>query len=570
MKEKPQLSFWQIWNMSFGFLGIQFGFGLQMANMSAIYQFLGAAPETIPILWLAAPMTGLIVQPIVGYMSDRTWNRLGRRRPYFLVGAILASLALIAMPNSPTLWVAAGLLWILDASINITMEPFRAFVGDKLPPNQRKVGFAMQSVLIGGGAVLASAMPWMLTNLVGMSGGAPDIILLGAADEEIPISLATVVPATVHVAFYIGAVVFFCAVLYTIVTTKEYPPEDMEAFRKMQKESGGVLHFFVEVGRGIRHMPYTMRRLAIVQFFTWFALFCMWIYFIPATAGKVFGGQPLGDDPAEAVESEGHARVVAAIKSALIEARGGEEAIEAGEPPRQLDLGEYIQQVNAAVAAGDGDPDTVTPRELRNPVYTTTAAIIAEGGPVAEQARAMQDRLTEADRFREGVEWGGLCFSAYNLVAFGFAFGLLGLVKVFSARNIHLVCLAAGGIGLASSAFATQPGMLMVAMVLVGIAWASILSMPYAMLSNVIPGEKMGFYMGVFNFFIVLPQILAALGLGLVVSHLLGGESINAIILGGVSMVVAAFSCLLVGRDAETGRLADAAAADAPIQGGGH
>jgi len=567
MTEKPRLSFWQIWNMSFGFLGIQFGFGLQMANMSAIYQFLGASADAIPILWLAAPVTGLIVQPIVGYMSDRTWNRLGRRRPYFLVGAILASLALIAMPNSPTLWVAAGLLWILDASINISMEPFRAFVGDKLPPKQRKVGFAMQSVLIGGGAILASALPWMLSNWFGMTGGQPDINLVGAEGEDLPISLTTVVPATVHVAFYIGAVVFLAAVLHTILTTEEYPPEDMEAFRKMKAESGGPLHFFVELGHGLRDMPKTMRRLAVVQFFTWFGLFCMWIFFIPSTASKVFGGKPMGDDPATGTDSPEHTLVVAAIKSALVEARGGAEAIAAGEPPRDLPLREYFERVNAAIGSKAGDAGQVTQLERRNPIYNTTAAIVAGGGTPDEQARAMQDRLAASEQYREGVEWGGLCFSAYNLVAFLFAFALLGLVKFFTARNIHMVCLGAGGLGLASAAFINNPHALLASMVLVGIAWASILSMPYAMLSNVIPGSKMGFYMGVFNFFIVLPQILASLGLGLVVRHFLGGEGINAIILGGVALVLAAASCLLVGSDSETGA---ASPDELPSQAGGH
>ena len=570
MQDKPQLSFWQIWNMSFGFLGIQFGFGLQMANMSAIYQCLGASADAIPILWLAAPVTGLIVQPIVGYMSDRTWNRLGRRRPYFLVGAILASLALIAMPNSPTLWVAAGLLWILDASINISMEPFRAFVGDKLPPRQRKAGFAMQSVLIGGGAVLASALPWMLSNWFGMTGGQPDINLVGAQGEDLPIILTSVVPATVHVAFYIGAAVFLIAVLYTIITTGEYPPEDMEAFRKMKAESGGPMHFFVELGHGLRNMPKTMRRLAVVQFFTWFGLFCLWIFFIPSTASKVFGGRPMGDDPAAGTDSEAHARVVASIKSALIEARGGAEAIEAGAPPENLPLQEYIERVNAAVSAGAGVPEEVTQLELRNPIYTTTAAILAGGEAPAGQARAMQARLSESEQYREGVEWGGLCFSVYNLVAFGFAFALLGLVKVFSARNIHMACLAAGGLGLASAAFVSSPAALLFSMVLVGVAWASILSMPYAMLSNVIPGEKMGFYMGVFNFFIVLPQIIASLGLGLVVRHFLGGDGINAIILGGGALILAAASCLLIGRDSETGTVIPEDDSVVPIAGPGH
>jgi hypothetical protein len=277
--QKPPLSFWQIWNMSFGFFGIQFGWGLQMANMSAIYQYLGAKESELAVLWLAAPLTGLLVQPIIGYASDRTWGALGRRRPYFLTGAILASLALIAMPNSGTVWMAAGLLWILDASVNITMEPFRAFVGDLLPTEQRKSGFAMQSLLIGLGAVLSSALPYILTNSFGVSNEA---------------TVKSPIPPAVGLAFYIGSAVFFVAVLYTIITTKEYPPEDPEAFVKMKAESAGIGHAFREIFSGIGSMPKTMRQLAVVQFFTWFALFCMWLYFVPAVASGVFHGQTLG------------------------------------------------------------------------------------------------------------------------------------------------------------------------------------------------------------------------------------------------------------------------------------
>ncbi|MEC8209295.1 MAG: MFS transporter [Verrucomicrobiota bacterium] len=420
---KPKLSFWQIWNMSFGFFGIQFGWGLQMANMSAIYQYLGADESTIPLLWLAAPITGLIVQPIVGFYSDRTWTKLGRRRPYFLVGAILASLALIAMPNSSTLWMAAGLLWILDASVNISMEPFRAFVGDKLDKKQRKVGFAMQSLLIGLGAVLSSSLPYILTNWFKISNGSD-----GA------------VPQTVKIAFYVGAGVFFAAVLYTILTTEEYPPEDMEAFSKMKHETAGVGNAFKEIFQGIGSMPKTMKQLALVQFFTWFGLFCMWIYFIPAVATHIFNG---------------------------------------------------------------------------------TDHSSAE--------------------YQAGAEWGGVCFSVYNGVAFLFAFVLLLLVKKFSARGIHTTCLVMGALGLISVAFLVEAKLLLASMFCVGIAWASILSMPYAMLANAIPENKMGFYMGIFNFFIVLPQIAASLGLGVVMSVFLAGNSMNAVLLGGVSLLIAAF-----------------------------
>lgn len=428
---KPKLSFWQIWNMSFGFFGIQFGWGLQMANMSAIYQYLGADESTIPLLWLAAPITGLIVQPLVGFYSDRTWTKFGRRRPYFLVGAILASLALIAMPNSSTLWMAAGLLWILDASVNISMEPFRAFVGDKLDKKQRKVGFAMQSLLIGLGAVLSSSLPYILTNCFELSN-----------ESE------AAIPQTVKIAFYVGAGVFFAAVLYTILMSEEYPPEDMEAFSKMKRETAGVGNAFKEIFQGIGSMPKTMKQLALVQFFTWFGLFCMWIYFIPAVATYIFGGADHG-----------------------------------------------------------------------------------------------------SAEYQTGAEWGGVCFSVYNGVAFVFAFLLLLLVRKFSAKGIHTTCLVVGALGLISVAFIAEAKLLLVSMFCVGIAWASILSMPYAMLANAIPGNKMGFYMGIFNFFIVLPQIAASLGLGLVMSVFLAGSTLNAVLLGGVSLLIAAFCVRLVEDD---------------------
>ena len=428
---KPKLSFWQIWNMSFRFFGIQFGWGLQMANMSAIYQYLGADESTIPLLWLAAPITGLIVQPIVGFYSDRTWTKLGRRRPYFLVGAILASLALIAMPNSSTLWMAAGLLWILDASVNISMEPFRAFVGDKLDKKQRKVGFAMQSLLIGLGAVLSSSLPYILTNWFEVSNETDGAI-----------------PQTVKIAFYVGAGVFFAAVLYTILMTEEYPPEDMEAFTKMKNETAGVGNAFKEIFQGIGSMPKTMKQLALVQFFTWFGLFCMWIYFIPAVATHIFRG--------------------------------------------------------------------------------------------ADHSSA---------EYQAGAEWGGVCFSVYNGVAFVFAFLLLLLVRKFSAKGIHTTCLVVGALGLLSVAFVAEAKLLLASMFCVGIAWASILSMPYAMLANAIPGNKMGFYMGIFNFFIVLPQIAASLGLGLVMSVFLAGSTMNAVLLGGVSLLIAAFCVRFVDDD---------------------
>jgi len=426
MKTKPRLSFFSIWNMSFGFFGIQFGFGLQMANMSSIYQMLGAEESELPLLWLAAPMTGLIVQPIIGYLSDRTWCGLGRRRPYFLGGALLASVALVLMPNSSALWMAAGLLWLLDGSVNVSMEPFRAFVADMLPEEQRKQGFAVQSLFIGLGAVLASAMPYLLTEKFGVAGTAPE----------------GQIPAAVHYSFYTGAVVFLAAVLWTVFTTKEYPPDDLEAFRRMKAEGGGVGGFFREFFHGLKTMPATMRQLAWVQFFTWVGLFCMWIYFSPAIAKHVFG----------------------AVK------------------------------------------DT--------PAYSD---LVAQAG-----------------------QWTGVCFSVYNAVCFVFSFLLLALSRKFPAKGIHIACLVLGGLGLISVAAISQKDLLLVSMVGVGIAWASILSMPYAMLANCLPADKMGFYMGVFNFFIVLPQITIALGLGEILAHFPAIDSLYVVIFGGASMILAA------------------------------
>lgn len=428
MSNTRNLSLPAIWNMSFGFLGIQFGWGLQMANMSAIYQYLGASESDIPLLWLAAPVTGLIVQPIVGYYSDRTWTRLGRRRPYFLAGAILASLALIAMPNSPTLWMAAGLLWVLDASVNISMEPFRAFVGDLLPPKQRQLGFSMQSLLIGLGAVLSSALPWMLTNVFGVESG-----LAGAGG----------IPVNVHIAFYVGAAVFFGAVLYTILTTGEHPPAaGKEVHTPPPSEA------FKEIFQGILSMPAIMRQLAVVQFFTWLGLFCMWIYFTPAITKGIFGGVP-------------------------------------------------------------GSPE-----------------------------------------FLRGVEWGGVCFATYNGVAFAFAFVLVALGRRgVHSRVIHGFGLVCAGLGLISVGWWTEPSGLLISMAGVGIGWATILSMPYALLANSIPADRMGFFMGVFNFFIVLPQILAATVLGPVVGSIFGGNAMPAVIAGGVSMLLAALALLRVRED---------------------
>ena len=430
MREKPALSFWQIWNMSFGFLGIQFGWGLQQANMSPIYRYLNAEESTLPYLWLAGPITGLLVQPIIGAMSDRTWTRLGRRRPFFLVGALVASVTLFFMPNSGAVWIAAGLLWILDASINITMEPFRAFVADKLPDEQRTTGFVMQSFFIGIGQTLANALPLILTA-AGVTG-----------------VLASGIPLSTDYAFKIGAFAFLAAVVWTVAASKEYPPEDMEAFLRMKREHAGVLGGFREIFSSIRDMPTTMKQLAVVQFFTWFALPCMWQFFGLTVARHVYG------------------------------------------------------------AAGPEDPG-----------------------------------------FREGTEWGGLCFAVYNVVCFLIAFLLPALARATSRKGVHLIALACGGLGLLSVYFADGPGdryFLWLSMAGVGVAWASILSMPYVILSSSVPAHRMGVYMGVFNLFIVIPQVVMSFVTPYLIRNVLGDDPLRVVMLGGVAMLVAAASVVIV------------------------
>jgi maltose/moltooligosaccharide transporter len=428
--QKPRLSFWQIWNMSFGFLGIQFGWGLQLANMSPIYKYLHAEESSLPYLWLAGPITGLIIQPIIGSMSDRTWNRLGRRRPYFLAGAILASIALFFMPDSSALWMAAGLLWILDASINITMEPFRAFVADNLPEEQRTLGFVMQSFFIGIGQTLANGLPYLFTYLG----------LVGV--------MATGIPLSVDYSFKIGAIVFLIAVLWTVVSSNEYPPENMEAFERMKRERKGVLAGFAEIFSSVAEMPATMKQLAVVQFFTWFALPCMWQFFSLAVARHVFLA-----------------------------------------------------------------PDETSPL------------------------------------FARATEWGGLCFAVYNVVCFVIAFLLPSLAKKTSRKIVHSIALVCGGIGLISVLFIANKWLLFASMAGVGIAWASILSMPYVILSTAVPPARMGVYMGVFNLFIVIPQIAMSLIVPNIFNNLLGADPRNAVVLGGVSLLVAAVTVLGV-RDA--------------------
>ncbi len=485
---KPQVTFWQIWNMCFGFLGIQFAFGLQNSNVSRIFQTLGAEMDAIPILWIAAPLTGLIVQPIVGYYSDRTWNWLGRRRPYFLAGAILASLALIAMPRSPELWFAAGMLWVLDASINISMEPFRAFVSDQLPERQRPAGYAMQAFFIGVGAVVAGMLPWLFAHLGVSNVGA------GAGRDAIP--------DTVRYSFDIGAAVLVFAVLWTVITTREYPPTQLHNFADATPESAGVepgqsvrgrwrgllwlavgvagilcvwrfaLHpplyilgglfatwglllllFSGQAGswllpalvRDIDHMPARMRELVPVQFFSWLALFAMWLFTTAAVAQEHFG--------------------------------------------------------------------SVDPK---------------------------------SEAYNDGANWVGVLFGAYS----GFA-ALAAMVIPFMVRRLglsrsHMFNLTLGALGLASFAVIRDPDWLLLSMVGVGFAWASIVSLPYALLAGCVPSRKMGVYMGIFNFFIVIPQLVAASVLGVVLKHVLEGRPVLVLVVGGASFLLAGLLALRI------------------------
>lgn len=429
--QKPALGFWQIWNMCFGFMGIQFGFALQNANVSRIFQSLGASVDQLPILWLAAPVTGLLVQPVIGYLSDHTWNRLGRRRPYFLYGALLSTAALIVMPNSPALWIAAGTLWLLDASINVSMEPFRALVGDMLPNQQRALGYAMQSAFIGVGAIVASALPWLLSNLLQVSNVAP----------------AGGVPDSVRWSFYLGAAAFIGAVGWTVVRTREYPPQLLESFEDPAAAAPaptrqGMLRTIITDVLG---MPRVMRQLAAVQFLTWFALFAMWIYTTPGVTAHHYGA------------------------------------------------------ADASSAA-----------------------------------------------YNSGADWVGVLFAIYNGVAAIAALLLAPLARRFGRRGAHMLCLCLGGAGLVSFVWINDPRWLVVPMIGVGLAWSSILAMPYAMLAGALPAGKMGFYMGVFNFFIVIPQILAASLLGLLVRHAFGGDAIYAVATGGLLLFLAGLATLRV------------------------
>ncbi|MFZ4679904.1 MAG: MFS transporter [Flavobacterium sp.] len=452
--EKRKLSFWQIWNMSFGFLGIQFGFALQGGFMSRIFQTLGAEVDDIPGLWIAAPLTGLLVQPIIGYLSDNTWSpKYGRRKPYFLIGAILASITLFFMPHSPVLWIAAGLLWVLDSSINISMEPFRALVADKLPESQRSNGFVIQTLIIGIGTWIASNLPW-LVNKLGVSNEAP----------------AGVIPPSVIVAFSVGAFVFFASILYTIITTKENPPSDLEKFESEKKES----RFIPDLIKSMKEMPPTMKKLGLIQFFSWFAFFTMWSLSMPALTEHVFNSPKPDVKEYAQLDKEGNA-----LKN---------------------DKKEVIYL----------NTDKKIEYESKDKVYNDAADLV------------------------------GSATGVYGLSSMAFAL----LLTFYTMKNkinrkyIHMCSLILGGLGFIYMFYAT-PSTLMYSFILIGFSWGSILSMPYAMLSSSVNPNKMGMMMGLFNMFIVIPQIIAALGGINYLYKLIGEAHINAMILAGLSLIIA-------------------------------
>ena len=443
MKTKPSLSFWQIWNLTFGFLGIQFGLALQNANSSRILQTYGADVEQLSFFWLAAPLTGMIIQPIIGHYSDRTWCRLGRRRPFFLVGALLTAVALMLMPNaglflspgtetallSPVL-IGAGMLMIMDASINVTMEPFRALVADMLPDEQHTTGFAVQTFLIGVGAVIGSLLPSVMNRFFGFS----NAVVAGEVADN------------VKMAFYVGAVVLLCSVFWTIVRTREYSPAELAEFNPAPaEESSKPQNGFAEILHDILHMPKIMLQLGVCQFFAWFALFSMWVYTTPAIAEHVYGAT----DPA----STGYA--------------------------------------------------------------------------------------TAGDKVGE-------LFGIYNFVAMLFALLLIPIARRIGRKMTHAVCLSLGGVGLISMYLLPDADWMILSMIGVGIAWASILAMPYAILSDSLPAAKMGTYMGIFNFFITIPQITNGVIHGWIVRHVYEGHAVFALLTGGVFLLLAALSVSFV------------------------
>ena len=486
--QKPAMSFWQIWNMCFGFLGIQFAFGLQNSNVSRIFQTLGANIDDVAILWVAAPLTGLIVQPIVGHYSDRTWNWLGRRRPYFLAGAVLASIALVAMPRSSVLWMAAGLLWVLDASINIAMEPFRAFVGDQLPENQRPTGYAMQVFFIGVGAVVASMLPWILAR-AGVSN-------VGLGEGE------AAIPETVRYAFDIGAAVMAFALLWTVITTREYPPTQLHGFGDATPQSATV-----EPGKAAHRRGRGLLWLVAGVV----GLLCVWRFELDKSL-FILGG------------------LLSAWGLLLVGFAGGR--------------GESL----VPTLVRDIDHMPARMRELVPVQFFSWLALFAMWLYTTAAVTQVHFGATDAtsEIYNDGANWVGVLFGAYNGFAALAAMVIPLMVKRFGLSVSHMLNLVLGAAGLASFAVIRDPDWLLLSMVGVGFAWASILSLPYALLAGCVPSRKMGVYMGIFNFFIVIPQLVAASVLGTVLRQLLGGQPIYVLVVGGASFLLAGVLVLRV------------------------
>jgi maltose/moltooligosaccharide transporter len=488
-RTKPALSFWQIWNMCLGFLGLQFGFALQNANVSRIFQTLGATIEQIPILWIAAPFTGLIVQPLIGYASDRTWTRLGRRRPYFLAGAVLSAIALIAMPHAPVLWVAAALLWMLDASINVSMEPIRAFVGDQLPPSQRPTGYAMQSFFIGIGAVVASALPWILEQL-------------GVSNHVDPATGGNAIPDTVRYAFYLGALALFGAMGWTVLRTREYPPDVLRSFSDAHPPTGSTRPTDASTRRtrGLLWSAVGVAGIALVRFFQLDQQ--LYVLFIGALVWGL------------ALLIHSGSKRSGMLSTIMHDMHAMPEAM------RKLIPVQFFSWLAL----------------FSMWIYTTAAVTQVHFGasnPLSEE-------------YNQGANWVGVLFGAYNGFAALAAMIIPVVVARLGLRASHLVNLCLGGLGLISMRFIHDPDWLLLSMVGVGFAWASIVSLPYALLSDSLPAEKMGLYMGIFNFFIVIPQLVAASVLGFLLKVFFGGAPIHALVLGGLCFVVAGLCALRV------------------------
>lgn len=647
MKTRPRLTFWQIWNMSFGFLGIQFGFALQNANLSRIFQTLGADIENIPILWIAAPVTGLIVQPIVGYMSDNTWTRLGRRRPYFLIGAIASSIALILLPTAPLLWIAVGIFWILGASIDMCMEPFRAFVGDMLPPEQRNTGFAMQSFLIGTGSVIASMLPWILTTLLGVSNEAPEGI----------------VPPSVRVAFLLGGMVFFSAVLWTVLRTREYTPEQLREYEELEKgaervaqdhKTGDILPYqkfskpsilwmalgivltflvyhyefiswqlyiltvgfiifgliqwiagfliknkkekngFVIVINDLFRMPKTMGQLAIVQFFSWVALFSMWNFTTPGVTSHIYNmkldrEQIYQLNEIAAIYQDVNAsnpEELERIRLVMRDMNTYNSILEEDQLVEELNIDINVASFfanNRIIHINKLVPELVAQYELSGPEMfpdyvraemDSLSALVKRGDQLRnvnyqtlgyfvqnknrfdfgdaftdDQLTLLNDVRRVQREYNTGANWVGVSFSVYNGFAAIIAFLLPWIARRTNRRYTHALSLTLGGIGFISMLFVPNPNWIILSMLGIGIAWASILAMPYALLTGSLPSHKMGTYMGLFNVFIVVPQIVAASILGSFIRFVAQGQPIYALLLGGICLFIAALVTIFVVHD---------------------